>query len=147
MDKDLQIELLTSNYVKLEEKLEKHQIQIKSLEEKIEELKNLLSKIPSEQSKLSDGNDGNDGNNKLSISFVSYKKSVIVCNLYPDKNGTQNFKDEFKKLEAKWFTNKELNLKGWLFVGKLRGTLEESSKTIIEHFGKICELEYEFTHL
>ena len=55
MDKDLQIELLTSNYVKLEEKLEKHQIQIKSLEEKIEELKNLLSKIPSEQSKLSDG--------------------------------------------------------------------------------------------
>lgn len=141
MDKNLQIELLTSNYVKLEEKFESQQLHIKSIEEKIEELENLLIKS------LSDKSHGSNGSNKLSITFVSYKKSVIVCNLYPDKNGTQNFKDEFKKLEAKWFTNKELNLKGWLFVGKLRGSLEESSKSIIEHFEKICELEYEFNYL
>jgi hypothetical protein len=144
MDKDLQIELLTGNYVKLEEKFDRQQLQIKSLEERLEEFEKLLIKNSqkSPRSPRNSESSNSESSNHLSITFNTYKKSVLVTNLYKDKNGTQNFKDEFKKLDAKWFSNKELDIKGWLFVGKLKGTLEESAKPIIEHFEKICTLEY-----
>lgn len=156
MDKDLQIELLTGNYVKLEKKLERQQLEIKSLEERLEDfeklkfemddLKKLFIKNSSNSRESSNSESSNsESSNHLSITFNTYKKSVLVTNIYKDKNGTQNFKEEFKALDAKWFSNKELDIKGWLFVGKLRGTLEESAKSIIEHFEKICTLEYNFS--
>lgn len=157
MDKNLQIELLTGNYVKLEEKFERQHLQIKSLEERLEEFENLkfeideLKKLLIKNSQKSPRSERNSESRKLelsnhlSITFSTYKKSILVLNMYNDKNGTQNFKEEFKALDAKWFSNKELDIKGWLFVGKLKGTLEESSKSIIEHFEKICTLEYNFS--
>ena len=160
---------------KLEEMNEKFNLQQKQIEElselkeKFQESVNLPKSETRETRKTSEtiktsnaSNASNASNNKLSIIFSAYKKSILVSNMYSDSNGnsngnlndnsnrsnvsTQNYKEHFKKLEAKWFTNKELNIKGWLFVGKLRGTLEESSKSIIEYFEKICELEYQFNN-
>lgn len=169
MDSSLQLQILMENYSKLETKLkemnEKFNLQQKQIEELLELKDKFQKSINSpkrEMSKIGELSElseiSNVSNNKLSIVFSAYKKSILVSNMYSDSNrnsngdsngsngSTQNYKDHFKKLEAKWFTNKELNIKGWLFVGKLRGTLEESSKSIIEYFEKICELEYEFNN-
>jgi len=159
MDSSLQLQILMENYSKLETKLEemneKYNLQQKQIQEILELQEQLQESTNSRELHKSDNSQTSNYynspkretiSNNLSIVFSQYKKSILVLNMYSDKNSTQNFKQEFKDIDARWFTNNELDLKGWLFVGKLRGTLEESSKSIIDHFEKICVLEYEFNH-
>lgn len=120
----MSIEELTNAY-------EKQTVEVNTLRSEVKELKtmveNLLKIQNSDNVKIS-----LPGNNELSIVFKKYKKSILVKNMYPDKNTTLKCKKELKELEAKWFkTEKEM---GWLLVGKFEEskTLEENSNFILQ---------------
>lgn len=110
---------------------EKHSVEIDSLRSEVRELKTTVENLL----RMNNGNNvvrTLHDNNELSIIFKKYKKSILVKNMYPDKNTTLKCKKELKELEAKWFkTEKEM---GWLFVGKFEDdkSLEENSNFILK---------------
>ena len=110
---------------------EKHSVEIDSLRSEVRELKTTVENLL----RIHNGNNvvrTLHDNNELSIIFKKYKKSILVKNMYPDKNTTLKCKKELKELEAKWFkTEKEM---GWLFVGKFEDgkSLEENSNFILK---------------
>ncbi len=122
----MSVEELTTAY-------EKQSIEIVRLRSDVEELKlkvESLLKIENSNNKTL------PENNELSIVFKKYKKSILVKNMYSDKNTTLKCKKELKDLEAKWFkTEQEM---GWLFVGKFEEdkSLEENSNFILESLKK-----------
>lgn len=155
MNIELQMSLLIERVQTLESKMEKLEKENDELREYISKITESLSnKSPSTESPSTESSSTQSPSTKspskstkhLSINIEKYKKSILVKNMYSDStsNGTQNFKEEFKALGAKWFNNKELDIKGWLFVGALKtNDLEKDSKFIIDHFSEI-ELEFEF---
>ena len=86
-------------------------------------------------------------NNDLSIIFTRYKQSILVKNIYLNKNRTVKCKNQFIELGAKWFKNGESW--GWLFVGAFKDnskSLEEVSKFIIDKLNEYnfnLEIKYE----
>lgn len=110
---------------------EKHSVEIDSLRSEVRELKTAIENLLKNQS-IDYTKRVLPGNNELSIVFKKYKKSILVKNMYPDKNTTLKCKKELKELEAKWFkTEQEI---GWLFVGKFEDgkSLEENCNFIVE---------------
>lgn len=82
-------------------------------------------------------------NENLSIIIEKYKKSLVVKNMYSEKNTTVPYKEFFKKLGAKWTKND--NITGWLFVGVCKEDgkkINEYSKFIIDEIEKL-NIEYE----
>ena len=121
---DEQIEYLTEENTKKNKQIEDLFDKINKLEKELESLKKSKSEIISKSFVI-------DNNNDLSIIIKKYKKSILIQNMYNDKNTTHKCKDIFKELGAKWFKNDKEQ--GWLFVGKnneKEGTLEENSKFI-----------------
>jgi len=86
-----------------------------------------------------------NNNNKLSIIISQYKKSIVVKNMYKDKNTTIPFKALFKNNGASWIKAEKIG--GWLFLGKfIEGkTLEENSEDILEIF-KSNKIEVEVSY-
>lgn len=122
----MSVEELTTAY-------EKQSVEIVGLRSDVEELK---LKIESLLKIENSNNKTLPENNELSIVFKKYKKSILVKNMYSDKNTTLKCKKELKDLEAKWFkTEQEM---GWLFVGKFEEdkSLEENSNFILESLKK-----------
>jgi len=122
----MSVEELTTAY-------EKQSVEIVELRSDVEELK---LKIESLLKIENSNNKTLPENNELSIVFKKYKKSILVKNMYSDKNTTLKCKKELKDLEAKWFkTEQEM---GWLFVGKFEEdkSLEENSNFILESLKK-----------
>lgn len=71
-------------------------------------------------------------NNDLSIILTQYKKSILLKNMYPDKNTTIKCKEILKEIGAKWL--KTADTQGWLFVGEFKEgkSIKENSQFIIE---------------
>lgn len=71
-------------------------------------------------------------NNDLSIILTQYKKSILLKNMYPDKNTTIKCKEILKEMGAKWL--KTADTQGWLFVGEFKEgkSMKENSQFIIE---------------
>ena len=110
---------------------EKQSVELNTLRSEVKELKTMVENL----SKIQNSDNVKKslpGNNELSIVFKKYKKSILVKNMYTDKNTTLKCKKELKELEAKWFkTEKEM---GWLLVGKFEDgkSLEENSNFIVQ---------------
>ena len=70
-------------------------------------------------------------NNDLSIILTQYKKSILLKNMYPDKNTTIKCKEILKEMGAKWL--KTADTQGWLFVGEFKEgkSIKENSQFII----------------
>lgn len=146
---DEQIEYLT------EENTKKNK-QIEDLFDKINKLEKELESIKKERTERSEKlynpeiinkSLGINDNNDLSIIIKKYKKSILIQNMYNDKNTTHKCKEIFKELGARWFKHMNEKDQGWLFVGKndeKEGTLEENSKFIIENLEDKFKLEYEY---
>ena len=110
------------------------QNQINTQNEEIIKLKELIENLYTIISNNNNNNNNNnyDSNNKeLSIIFKRYKKSIMVKNMFPDKNTTIKWKDVLKTLDAKWIKND--TEMGWLLIGKFDDakTLEQNCDYII----------------
>lgn len=142
-----QIEYLTEENTKKNKQIEDLFYKINKLEKELESIKKERTEKTekSYKSEIIHKSLGINDNNDLSIIINKYKKSILVQNMYNDKNTTHKCKDIFKELGAKWFKNDKEQ--GWLFVGKndeKEGTLEENSKFIIENLEDKFKLEYEY---
>jgi predicted RNase H-like nuclease (RuvC/YqgF family) len=138
---DEQIEYLTEENTKKNKQIEDLFDKINKLEKELESIKKSKSEIIS-KSFVIDNN-----NNDLSIIIKKYKKSILIQNMYNDKNTTHKCKEIFKELGAKWFKHMNEKDQGWLFVGKndeKEGTLEDNSKFIVEKLSEKFKLEYEY---
>lgn len=135
-----QIEYLTEENTKKNKQIEDLFDKINKLEKELENIKKSKSEIISKSFVI-------DNNNDLSIIIKKYKKSILIQNMYNDKNTTHKCKDIFKELGAKWFKHMNEKDQGWLFVGKndeKEGTLEDNSKFIVEKLSEKFKLEYEY---
>ena len=138
---DEQIEYLIEENTKKNKQIEDLFDKINKLEKELESIKKSKSEIIS-KSFVIDNN-----NNDLSIIIKKYKKSILIQNMYNDKNTTHKCKEIFKELGAKWFKHMNEKDQGWLFVGKndeKEGTLEDNSKFIVEKLSEKFKLEYEY---
>ena len=66
---------------------EKHSVELNTLHSEVKELKTAIENL----FKIQNSNNmvrTLPGNNELSIVFKKYKKSILVKNMYPDKNTT-----------------------------------------------------------
>ena len=139
---DEQIEYLT------EENTKKNK-QIEDLFDRINKLENELKSIKKSKSEIISKSFVIDNNNDLSIIIKKYKKSILIQNMYNDKNTTHKCKEILKELGAKWFKNVNENYQGWLFVGKndeKEGTLEDNSKFIVEKLSENFKLDFKIEY-
>lgn len=121
-------------------KIEEQSEEIKKLKEELKELKDLVNKITKNNDKSEAKSEAKSEDNIISIILKKYKRSLLIKNMYKDKNTTIKCKELFKKCEAKWLkTEQEM---GWLLVGKYEDnkSLEENSEYIIE---KLKDNRYE----
>lgn len=104
--------------------------EVENLKNIIQEQKQEIEQLKQQISKISFvSNDNND----LSIIFVKYKKSLLVKNMYDNKNTTTKCKVLMKELGAKWFKNNAMQ--GWLFVGIFKDnekSIEETCKFLVD---------------
>jgi len=109
---------------------QKQSVEISELRSQVEELKKSVENfyiVHNDYMKMD-----NKENKNLSVIFKKYKNSILIKNMYPDKNTTIKCKNVLKELEAKWMkTEKEM---GWIFVGKYKEgkSLEDNSNFIIK---------------
>lgn len=108
--------------------MEELNARVLALEKKLDEVLKLVNVKP-----ISDN---------LSFVIQKYKKSLVVKNMYPNKNTTMPYKELFKKLGGKWSKND--NFVGWLFVGACKEegkSINEYSQFIIDEIEKL-NIEY-----
>lgn len=137
---DTKMEMLIEKNVELSSQVDKLMQMIITMSEKVE---NLEKSVKSEKPKYEKAKKEED-NNDLCIVISKYKKSLLISNMYSDKNTTVKCKEVLKELGAKWFKGQDSE-QGWLFVGKAEEgkSLEENSKDILNHLGDFnVEVEY-----
>lgn len=143
VDNMLEIIQTTMNEMKQEMKIMKQEIEIIK-QENAEMKKKLEGNNNNNYKKVTDKSNIEE-NNDLSIILKQYKKSILLKNMYTDKNTTIKCKEILKEIGAKWFITQDN--KGWLFVGEFKDgkTIEENSKFIIEKLESMnfnLEIEY-----
>lgn len=115
--------------------------------EEFDELKKMVETLNDEikHMKIKESKE-HEENNNLSIIFLRYKKSILVKNMFDNKNTTKKCKKVFISLGGKWFNKKDYE--GWLFLGLFNSedeSLEESCKFIITELeNNNFNLEYKF---
>ena len=134
------MEMLIEKNIALSSQVDKLMQLVLTMSEKVE---NLEKSVKQEKLKYEKAKKEED-NNDLCIVISKYKKSLLISNMYSDKNTTVKCKDMLKELGGKWYTTATCQ-KGWLFVGKAEEgkSLEENSKDILNHLGDFnVEVEY-----
>ena len=136
---------LKAEMEKMKEEMEKMKEEMEEMKrENLEMKKKLEEKTIPTYKKLTDKSTIEE-NNDLSIILTQYKKSILLKNMYPDKNTTIKCKEILKEMGAKWF--KTSDTQGWLFVGEFKEgkSMKENSQFIIEKLeGMNFNLEIEY---
>ena len=134
---DTKMEMLIEKNVELSSKVDKLMQMIITMNEKVENLEKLVKTEKPKYEKAKKEEDNND----LCIVISKYKKSLLISNMYSDRNTTVKCKEVLKELGGKWYTTATCQ-KGWLFVGKADEgkSLEENSKEILNH---LCDFNIE----
>ena len=132
---DIVNDILTNIQVEMENMKKEMEIMKQEMEtmkkENLEMKKKLEEKTLPTYKKLTDKSTIEE-NNDLSIILTQYKKSILLKNMYPDKNTTIKCKEILKEMGAKWL--KTADTQGWLFVGEFKEgkSMKENSQFIIE---------------
>ena len=133
------MKMLIEKNVELSSQVDKLMQMIITMSEKVENLEKSVKTEKPKYEKVKKEEDNND----LCIVISKYKKSLLISNMYNDKNTTIKCKEVLKELGGKWYTTATCQ-KGWLFAGWQEGkSLEENSKEILNHLGDFnVEVEY-----
>ena len=136
---------LKTEMEKMKEEMERMKQEMENMKRENSEMKKKLEEktLPTYK-KLSDKSTIEE-NNDLSIILTQYKKSILLKNMYPDKNTTIKCKEILKEMGAKWL--KTADTQGWLFVGEFKEgkSMKENSQFIIEKLESMnfnLEIEY-----
>jgi chromosome segregation ATPase len=120
---------LKTEMEKMKEEMERMKQEMENMKRENSEMKKKLEE--KNYKKLTDKSTIEENNN-LSIILTQYKKSILLKNMYSDKNTTVKCKEILKEMGAKWL--KTADTQGWLFVGEFKEgkSMKENSQFIIE---------------